>query len=588
MKKIKVQLLLANLVIAVIIFITISPDGDQKPDLKSEVVRMFSNLHSISISDPGKNEVVKIARDEQNWVLEKPFSWEIDEYVLSNFTTKFSHLNFKELYTVEEIEKKGEILEDYGLDANSTILEINALDETIRITLGKKTRNGDSVYAQIERPSIEEKTLWTVSENVIEISNANPAHWGSRTFVNKTLYTIDEFSVTFRGEANNTSETKLQKNGDEWSFVAPFKAPANKEKVLFFLNSLLSEKINGFPRSSGKIETESIMSNWRAKVSVKSLGESESIFLSDGGDEEDAKIAQSSSSSTIFLVEAEFMEKIADLSTQLRERTIFDLSTLNLTEIEVQKGENYLKLSRSGEGWSATEGNSTSESQVRSETESIERFVRSLNQVRIKEFLAFNPNKSYLDENGFSNPKYVLTILMNDTTKQTILVGEAIEDASLSKVYSSDQALICMVDVNLGGILSTQNLSFRTKSLMTGQEAITSFEISDLQEPRVLYSSELNSTDAERNFIRSFKAEKYIASQFKKDGAWVESEWFPWKYKVTFSSSTQEQYEFYLSEKKGATTWYCGSDKQNATFNLPIDVIDELSSKMAKKPSPTP
>lgn len=182
MKKIKVQLILANLVIAVIIFITISPDGDQKPDLKSEVVRMFSNLHSISISDPGKNEVVKIARDEQNWVLEKPFSWEIDEYVLSNFTTKFSHLNFKELYTVEEIEKKGEILEDYGLDANSTILEINALDETIRITLGKKTRNGDSVYAQIERPSIEEKTLWTVSENVIEISNANPAYRGSHTY----------------------------------------------------------------------------------------------------------------------------------------------------------------------------------------------------------------------------------------------------------------------------------------------------------------------------------------------------------------------------------------------------------------------
>ena len=102
--------------------------------------------------------------------------------------------------------------------------------------------------------------------------------------------------------------------------------------------------------------------------------------------------------------------------------------------------------------WFAEEGNSTTLNKIKSEKESIERFVRSLNQIKIKEFLAFAPDKQYLDENGFSSPGYTLDILKSDTTKQTILVSESIEDASLSKIYDSGQSLICVVDENLAEI----------------------------------------------------------------------------------------------------------------------------------------
>ena len=91
-------------------------------------------------------------------------------------------------------------------------------------------------------------------------------------------------------------------------------------------------------------------------------------------------------------------------------------------------------MRKTNQDWFATEGNSTRTIEVESEKESIETFVRSLNQIRVNEFLAFNPNQDYLTANGFSSPKYILNIHKLDSTKQTILISESIEDASLLMV----------------------------------------------------------------------------------------------------------------------------------------------------------
>lgn len=592
MKKIKILLLLANVIIALLIFVSISDDDEQKREIETEVVEILSNLHFISISDPSKDEHVKIVKIDENWVLEEPFSWEAEKLVLSNFKTKFAHLNFKELYSIDEIEIRGEIIQDYGVDENSTILEIKAVNSTLRLIVGKETKDEQSVYAQIERASNGTKSIWKVSKDIVEITNAEPSHWGISAFINKPLFTIDEFSVTFRTETNNTSETKLEKNVSGWKFTEPFHAQANKEKVLFFLNSLISERIEGFVRSPDKVLNQKLREDWRVRISLDSMGQREDVFiLGPSGNDKIYRAAQSSLSSTIFLINEDFVaKKLSDLSTQLRERTIFDLDSETLQSVEIQKKENFLKLSKENGIWFATEGNSTALSKVESEKESVERFVRSLNQIRIKEFLAFTPNKEYLDENGFSSPGYTLGILKSDTTKQTILVSESIEDASLSKIYNSEQSLICVVDENLAEILSTENLSFRLKTLLPPNLSIEAYDLIDLESEKVLYSSDQNSSETGNGFINSFKAEKYLSNKFDKEGTWVEGNWFPWKYKISFNTTSDlvAKPEFHLSERKGATSWYCGSKDQGVTFNLPIGIIDQLSLVIAPETLPSP
>lgn len=592
MKKIKILLLLANAVIALLIFVSIYDDDEPKREIETEVVELLSALHFISISEPAKDKHVKIVKADEKWVLEKPFSWEAEKLVLSNFKTKFAHLSFKELYSLDEIEKRGEIIQDYGLDENSTVLEIKAAKSALRLVIGKETKDEQSVYVQIERSSNEAKSIWKVSKDIVEITNADPSHWGLSAFFNKPLYSIDEFSVTFRTDTNNTSKTSLKKDDSGWKFTEPFHATANKEKVLFFLNSLISEKIEGFVRSPDKALNQKLKDDWKVRISLDSMGAREDVFvLGSSGDAKTYRAAQSSLTSTIFLINEDFVKKkLSDLSTQLRERTIFSLDPETLQAIEIQKKENFLKLSKENGLWFAEEGNSTTLNKIKSEKESIERFVRSLNQIKIKEFLAFAPDKQYLDENGFSSPGYTLDILKSDTTKQTILVSESIEDASLSKIYDSGQSLICVVDENLAEILSTENLSFRTKTLLPENLSFESYDLIDLESKEVVYSSDQNSSEDGSGFFDSFKAEKYLSNKFDKEGTWVEGNWFPWKYKISFKTSPDSvaKPEFHLSERKGATSWYCGSEDQGVTFNLPIGVIDQLGLFIKPEALPSP
>ena len=253
------------------------------------------------------------------------------------------------------------------------------------------------------------------------------------------------------------------------------------------------------------------------------MGAREDVFVL--GSSDDAKTyraAQSSLSSTIFLINEDFVKKkLSDLSTQLRERTIFSLDPETLQAIEIQKKDNFLKLSKENGLWFAEEGNSTTLNKIKSEKESIERFVRSLNQIKIKEFLAFAPDKQYLDENGFSSPEYTLDILKSDTTKQTILVSESIEDASLSKIYDSEQSLICVVDENLAEILSTENLSFRTKTLLPENLSFESYDLIDLESKEVVYSSDQNSSeDGSGFFIHSKRKNTSPTNSTKKGLGW--------------------------------------------------------------------
>ena len=118
------------------------------------------------------------------------------------------------------------------------------------------------------------------------------------------------------------------------------------------------------------------------------MGTREDVFVLGSSDESQTyRAAQSSLSSTVFLINEDFVKKkLSDLSTQLRERTVFGLDSETLQSIEIQKKDNFLKLSKENGLWFAVEGNSTVQNKIQSEKESIERFVRSLNQIKIKNF----------------------------------------------------------------------------------------------------------------------------------------------------------------------------------------------------------
>ena len=79
--------------------------------------------------------------------------------------------------------------------------------------------------------------------------------------------------------------------------------------------------------------------------------------------------------------------------------------------------------------------------------------------------------------------------------------------------------------------------------------------------------------------ISNFSAESFVNNSFKNDGIWFEGDWIPWKYDLIFSSeetNNSKDFQFRLSERKGANTWFGGDPLNGLIFKLPINNIDNL------------
>ena len=224
-----------------------------------------------------------------------------------------------------------------------------------------------------------------------------------------------------------------------------------------------------------------------------------------------------------------------------------------------------------------SESNSTQSMESEADFESIAELMRNLNTVEIKNFLSFNPSEEEMEQYGISFPKYEIQVTNSDTSQQTILICDSVDQSSLWKTFLSDQSLICTVEYPWSEILNRKGLHYRKKLLMTNFPDYTLANLTQIDgnDTQSLTLSESNQTF---EVIRRFTASEFIQDRFNNEGAWVSGDWVPWKYKLTFESqNNEENVEFHLSKRTGATSWYGGSELLGLTFNLQIQVIDEMS-----------
>ena len=223
------------------------------------------------------------------------------------------------------------------------------------------------------------------------------------------------------------------------------------------------------------------------------------------------------------------------------------------------------------------ESNSTQSNEFEADYESIAELMRTLNTVEVKSFLSFNPSEEEMEEYGVNVPKYEIQITNSDTSQQTILICDSVDQSSLWKTFLSDQSLICIIEYPWSETLNRKGLHYHKKELMKNFENYTLANLTKIDGNN---TKTLTLSDSNQSFevIRKFTASEFIQDKFNNEGAWVSGDWVPWKYLLVFKHPNgDEDIEFHLSEKTGATSWYGGSELLGLTFNLQIQLIDEMS-----------
>jgi hypothetical protein len=168
-----------------------------------------------------------------------------------------------------------------------------------------------------------------------------------------------------------------------------------------------------------------------------------------------------------------------------------------------------------------------------------------------------------------------------DSTRQNILFSKSNNDSSFLKTFVTEQALVCLVNEHCEQLLTSPSIRFRERSLFPSDFEPDKINLKhlDTTENPIILSIESDGETFER--LLDFRAENFFSSLPDKDGAWIDGNWVPWRYSLKFhqaSEGNQEAFEFFLSDRIGASTWYAGSMEQNIVCTLPIHLIDELES----------
>ena len=123
MKNIKIILIFLNLIFGVIIYYSLDNDELNEHKFQKNLTDL-SKVHKIEITTI--EDQISINKLKHKWEISSPLKWDADNYSISNFKTIFAHLRFSEIFSLNEIEERGEIIDDYGITEKSPSIVLYA------------------------------------------------------------------------------------------------------------------------------------------------------------------------------------------------------------------------------------------------------------------------------------------------------------------------------------------------------------------------------------------------------------------------------------------------------------------------------
>ena len=582
-KRMKQILIALNILLIVAIYLSLDSDHDNNEVIKSEDISNLNDLYKIQIQI--NDTVVLLNKKHFDWEIISPINWMVDNFAISNFITLFSHLKFEHLFNYSEIIERGEILQDYGIDSNSTKLTLFKNENEVIIKIGNKTRDEQSVYCEINFTDKQFTEIWRVSSQILDLVSPTFSNWADSKLIRTNLYQIDKISTTFKSPNGSISETTLQKNKDgEWDFTLPFKAKANNETVRLLLNRLLNEKILDFvPNKSSYLIKDDLKDNWSVKLDIKS-NETDHVFYLGKSIQTESKLNRfciSNYSNHVLKLRESIVLILSDWSTNLRERKIVRLKKNEVKSIKISNKESDIKLEcvKSG-NWIVTEDNNNT---FTGDREQIHSLIDNLNNIEVKEFISFKPNQTTTESSSDNNSTFKIRVENLDTTYQTIIVQSNPSDASLWKTLLVEESLWCLIDENLVKTIHKKSYEFKDRRLFHDEFKLNKVQIIKLENNETLYESDQNSTNSLCSIFENLKVQLYLNNNSKFDGTWLKGDWVPWSYKIILdpsskSSENSPNHNIYITEKILPDQWLGSLVNDKHTFNMSLSTIKTLNT----------
>ena len=583
MKNIKKILVLGNIGVFILIYTTMNK-SDQSNSNDQILLDNIYNIQEFSINKNDQN--ISFKKSNNEWDIELPFYWKANELAISKFIAIFSHLKLEKLLSIEEIQQRGELLKDYGIDINSTNFSIKNTKFTTKLLIGKKTRDKKFYFATFENNGIQSENLWRISTEIEEISNMTINDWIQEELINQNIYSIEELTVIFKLAKNKLSETTLKKLDGEWQFIKPFKSSANDEKVRLLLNKLLTEKISNININEHKNDLNGkIREDWKIKLQITANNDTSAFKFGENILEGNINYRHclTDESNHLIQINDSFIELLSDWSSKLRERKIFEHTEKEINTIEfILPDSNFTISNLNNNNWSIINKNQPNEI-ITGDSESIKDLISMLNGLEVKEFLSINSLDTDNKTTENINSKFKLIISMYDTTRRTFIISKSDKDASLWKTFIKEESLLCLVEKNWEEIFRRKIYDYKNRKLFSENEKINLVQFSSLDQNKTSIKFTDEKLKIMNEIINELKVKDYINNKSKKEGTWNGGDWVPWVYELTLSTNSNSPTKLLrFSNSINEDNFLGNMSDNNLTFELPISNIQTIINTLPK------
>ncbi len=588
--------------------------------LSGQIGRELIDADRIELHGRGLQTPRILERKGSSWSITQPMQWSANYFAINRILNQLQFLEEDASFSVDEIEKTGQTLADYGLDDPLLKLTIAEGTETISLSIGTLTEIGNNVY--LLGPNGRE--IFVVNRQVIDGLLVDLNDLRTREIFDIPVFEVDALGLQIRSDSTADGsylKVRLARSNAEWSFEAPLSAKADPALVDNTINTLTAAKVSRFIEAE---EIDPILQGLESpfmQVTIHGNKRRQTLIIGNRDPQAQGSpqyFAKLEDNPAVFTVLARPFDALREAQEALRERNFMNFDRARLSGINISESGRKIRLQQLETGdWQLLESSAEIDIQPhRADPEIMANLIDELATLRASGFAVDAPTPTDNERLGFSAPRRVVTLNFKDGEPMTLTLAHPEDDNEALYAKTNLADYIYQVERRSTLRMIPLNASYyRNRTLDTLPEAalIRKLELSnrltsetifafELPEEASSWDSVLNKMEEGRGphiatlleAIRRFKVKSYLLDRYADAYPVDEEKSLAWVFRLSATiqlpggeTDRIETREYVFTERLSGTIQVGGSEQANTIFEIPqklIDALYELTDDMTLPP----
>ncbi len=446
----------------------------------------------LEISGKGIDKPRVLKFENNKWRITAPIDWPANLFAVNRIRNQIEFLDREASFSLSEVTKHGHTLAEYGLDDPAYTFRYGNGKKMYTLKIGKSAPVGNRIYMLDEG-----------GDRIIVVD---------REFVESPRFEVSAFSVRLPSAESadslkgNFRRIGLVRDGGKWKFETPIVAAADSNEVDAFLTEICQLSAKSFSNDTAA-EAGFEVSALPTTITLEGTNRRQVLLI--GGKTKDGSqvYARLEDNPTIFTIDASAVANLANVQTDLRDKSVmrFDLNTVK--SLEISKGGKTLRFGKLKGGVWDVIGEDKNGASITSKADSaaLASLLLKLSKIRVRKFVSDAPGENVAPY-GFTPNSLKITATDSDGTVSALDVGGFFGSGNERLVYAKtgNSDAIFGIPRDIVKLADTDFMKFRSKivEMLPENAVITSLKISDIAAKKTLF--EISAFAAADDFIDSF------------------------------------------------------------------------------------